>query len=222
MNPSQLGEKLQINPKDIRKFARTAFPKPEGKWNFNSLQTERIIKHFQNQAPQATQSVAAPPKTQSGVITLSEMKEIANTFLQEKYGMELGIPITINTRIKKALGRFRSRNSTRTPVGIEIGSDLINYHSRLTAIDVLKHELIHYAVFSLGKPHKDGDAYFENELKKHGVARTHTYQVRGERHQYKCSKCNQTVATTSRRINVNNKISGCCRNHIIYIGKVIV
>lgn len=221
MNPTQLGAKLQIDPKDIRKFARKAFQKPEGKWNFNQIQIDRISHYFSNQAPQVTQTVAAPIKPGSKYITVSEMTEIAKEFLKDTYDMELAIPIEINTRIKKTLGRFRHyRGTARRSVKIEIGKELILHHPQEVVIDVLKHELVHYALYEQSRAHRDGDYDFENELKKHGISRTHTFKSKGERHSYKCSKCNQTVAITTRRINTNNKISGCCRNHIIYIGKV--
>jgi SprT-like protein len=118
-----------------------------------------------------------------------EMVELANNFLEENFDMKLEIPIEFNTRIKRVFGRFTYEPRTRKALKIQMSVDFMLSHPHEHIIDVLKHELVHYALFSKGLPHKDGDYTFESTLKRLGINRTHTYQYLGEVHQYTCINC---------------------------------
>ena len=118
---------------------------------------------------------------------IEELKVIANEFLNEHYGMEMEIPLERNNRLKRALGRFRHINGGRA-LNIDLAGFLLDNGTTEDIVGTLKHELIHYALFSKELPYKDGHPYFENELLKHGAPATRTNYVPQKRryHRYEC------------------------------------
>lgn len=223
MNPTQLSAIIGIDTKEIRKYARKTFTKTEGNWNFSEAQIQIITSHFKGHTPsnKATQTVAAISKPETLSITIPELTEIAKAFLKEKYNMQLNIPIVLNTRISKRLGTFYHKRGYKSSTRIDIGTNTINHYPRETVIDVLKHELTHYAAYEMDMPYRDGDHYFENELKKNGIGATKTIQAKGVFHQYNCSDCNKSVSTSKRPMkNPGNYRSRCCKAELVYIGMV--
>lgn len=115
-------------------------------------------------------------------IILNDIVNFSKKFLKEAYGLELTIPIVINGRLSSCEGYFayNRRNNKRTPLRIEFSerylalSMLDAEDGILSVIQLVKHELIHYACFMLNKPFSDGDEYFENELLKHGSSASGT------------------------------------------------
>lgn len=102
-----------------------------------------------------------------------EMKDYARVFLRQNFDMVLRIPIKIDGRLTRAGGSFHffSGNNKR--------SDMIKMSERFIAcalhdekdgieaiLDVLRHELVHYALFEQGRDFSDGDKDFENTLKE--------------------------------------------------------
>src|SRR5690606_36337069 len=86
--------------------------------------------------------------------SLEALRREADEFLQTCYGLELHIPILVNRRLKRVLGRFALKGGR--PFAIELSADLLQYQERHVIVDVLKHECIHYACYMLGKPYRDG------------------------------------------------------------------
>lgn len=122
---------------------------------------------------------------------LVELTEYARKFLKGSYNMDLHIPIELDGRLGSTMGVFhhvqRKVNGVAvsdTPRDIQLNSRFIQLalldgeRGWNNIIAVLKHELIHYALFSQGKPYNDGDATFEMELKMHGSSSTHTFAYR--------------------------------------------
>jgi SprT-like protein len=72
-----------------------------------------------------------------------ELYEIAREFLDKEFNMKLEIPIFISNRMKIMFGYFQRRNNKSWK--IQISQEFINTHQREHVIDVLKHELVHYA-----------------------------------------------------------------------------
>ena len=144
-----------------------------------------------------------------------ELYVIAREFLDKEFSIKLDIPIFINNRMKSMFGRFRRRNGVSFQ--IDISKEFIETHPREHVIDVLKHELVHYALFELGKPHRDGQDYFENTLKRLGISSTRTYQQLGKFHKYIC-KCEGNVLYRKRRIPEGGHCSKC--KTLKYIGIV--
>ena len=115
----------------------------------------------------------------------TELYDIAREFLDKEFDMKLEIPIFINSRLKRTFGYFK--HTKNSALQIDISQELINTHPREVVIDVLKHELVHYALFEQKKPFGDGDKYFKDTLDRLGVSRTGTYQSLGKFHEYRCN-----------------------------------
>lgn len=122
-----------------------------------------------------------------------ELTWAADEFLIEEFALELEIPIRISRRMSKTFGSFAFTRSRKTgkqdAKEIVISANLIEHHPWEDVIDTLKHECVHYALFELGKPYRDGDAYFENTLRAHGISSTQTTEYRGFVQVYECKKC---------------------------------
>lgn len=123
-----------------------------------------------------------------------ELVSIANEFLNENYEMKLDIPIEFNQRLKRVFARFKYfvKDKVNIPDKIEMSIQFIVSHDREVIIDVLKHELVHYALCSQNKQFKDGQKTFEDELKRLGIKRTGVYTIKGDTHKYVCSRCGQS------------------------------
>lgn len=101
-----------------------------------------------------------------------ELEAYANKFLEKNYNTNLTVPIKISGRLTSTGGYFKARieKGVRKPMDIQmserfIASALHDGQEGLEAIlDTLKHELVHYVLFKLGKEFRDGDCYFESEL----------------------------------------------------------
>jgi len=223
MKPKELGQQIGVDPKKIRQFARKRWGKQEGSWNFTPTQIEAIKEHF-SQTPTATvrreNSLAAPTYSQEYWKTIEGLTAYAKKWLRETYDMELTIPIRFNPRLTRALGRFHFRTAPRRPQEIDLSTRLLEYYGEEATLDVLKHELIHYACFMQRMPFSDGDWYFENELKRLGVTRTHVYKAKGHFHHYSCSVCGKHATHRARQIRSLWKYrSRCCDGMLVYEGR---
>lgn len=147
------------------------------------------------------------------------LTNIANQFLKSTYNLELSIPIRVSGRMTAKLGAFVLRGNK--PYEIVLSKNLIENYSMDTIVDVLKHECVHYALYSLGKPFKDGQDEFENELKRLKISSTYTYSYKGIIHVYKCSNCNIVF---HRKIKGYEKRYKCgrCRKKFKYLGESIL
>lgn len=239
MTPKELSNLIGVDSKLIRKFARKRFGKSEGSWNFTDIQVDLIKAHFTGSQTELQKKAAATVATPvRGNAKLEEavrkgnpdydwnteagLTQYAKNWLKETYGLELEVPIKINARLTRALGHFKYYISSGKPHSISIAKRTVDYYGKEATLDVLKHELVHYACFVLGKPHEDGDWYFENELKKHGITRTNTYKRKGEFHTYYCPNCGNRVSARPRQINpqkLPRYYSKCCGVQIQYKGK---
>lgn len=123
-----------------------------------------------------------------------ELVDLANEFL-ENYDMKLEIPIQFNSRLSRSLARYvyREANRKEVPVKIEVSVNLMKKYSKEVIFDVLKHELVHYALSAKGLPSKDGHPYFENELKKYGISPTNTISYIGKLYVYACKNCKMEI-----------------------------
>jgi SprT-like protein len=119
-----------------------------------------------------------------------ELYSIAREFLDKEFDMKLDIPIFISNRMKTMFGYFQRRNNVSWK--IQMSQEFIETHPREHVIDVLKHELVHYALFEQGKPFRDGQQYFEDTLKRLGICSTRTYEALGKFHKYICN-CDEAI-----------------------------
>ena len=153
-------------------------------------------------------------------MTEAQIEQFARKFLMEAYGMKLNIPININGRLKRVLGRYVHRTVDGEPLRMEFSK---NYLIRGNLDDIkgtIKHECIHYALHQQGKPYKDGTALFESELIKHGSHSTGTLRIKVERN-YNLYKCECTVHKKARALHSNGMFHRCgsCKANLTFIGK---
>lgn len=101
-----------------------------------------------------------------------EMEKYADSFLRTNFNMRLRIPIKIDGRLTRAGGSFHlyDNKSRRESIVIKmseryIACAFLDKKDGVEAIlDVLRHELVHYALFEQRKGYSDGDHDFESKL----------------------------------------------------------
>ena len=106
------------------------------------------------------------------MLTQYQLEKYAEKFLKDNYNMKLLVPLKINSRLRTTCGRFvytQYVNKPSTPKSVEINKYFLENNEPAVVLDVLRHELVHYALFMQGKPHRDGHPVFENELKRLGI-----------------------------------------------------
>jgi SprT-like protein len=144
----------------------------------------------------------------------------ARRFLEKEFDMELSIPIFINPRLKKTLGYFQYHRRNGS-IKIEISQEFMNYASDYEVIDVLQHELVHYALYEKGLPHSDGDKEFKDTVDRLGIGRTNTIRLRGEFHNYECDLCGSTYKR-KKRISKGSYCKCSSYSTLEYKGKVVI
>lgn len=156
-------------------------------------------------------------------MNVQNLNSIANEFLEKEFSLQLEVPIKVNNRLSRALGRlksYRMRNYPYTsyPHSIELSGKLLDYAPEDEIIDVLKHELVHYALCVLQKPYNDGDHYFESTLQRLGITNTNSKKFSIPAHHYACLGTPSHVSVTARRINTNKYVCGACNCKLMYLG----
>lgn len=156
-------------------------------------------------------------------VSVEELITEAERFLAEKYGMELGIPIKRNNRLRNTLGWFQ-HSKRDGALDIEISGKLMDYASRTEVIDVLHHELIHYALHSAGRSYQDGCVEFEAELKKHGVSSTDVPILFGPIVRFRCEKCGKSGYTETMTVLKKHARckTRCCKAKLVNVRKDVI
>jgi SprT-like protein len=152
-------------------------------------------------------------------MTPSELEFHANKFLKQHFNINLEIPIRISKRMTSKLGAFKLQYKKQRVVKAEIIMSynfMMNYTDQ-SILDVLYHECVHYALFSLGKPYKDSDKLFIQTLKKLGISETKTYQYKGNTYLYECKRCGYQF-TKNMRGYEKRYICRYCKGHFSYKG----
>jgi SprT-like protein len=155
-------------------------------------------------------------------LTIEELTRHAKEFLRKNYDMDLTVPIVINPRLKRAMGRFVYHQSSNEPVAIQIAGYVIKYGDKSVILDTLYHELIHYVLFMQGKPFDDGTKCFESELRRLGVSSTKTNRV-GLYVVCQCKKCGRIHETANLKVRELPGFyrTGCCNAPLKVIGEKI-
>lgn len=150
-------------------------------------------------------------KTQTHI---AQLETYAKQFLKDEFGLNLDVLIKISNRMSKTLGYFQTGTNRTTgqtrPLNITISGNLIKHYTQEEVLDTLKHECVHYALYMLGKPYRDGQAYFENTLKRLGIGSTRTIEFKGIVHNYTCTSCNEKFQR-KRRFNTSKYRCGRCK-----------
>jgi SprT-like protein len=159
------------------------------------------------------------------MLTRYQLKKYAEKFLDDNYGLELVVPLELNGRLKRACGRFVSYANPRKPKVVEMSKSFIENNEPKLVLDVLRHELVHYALFMQNKPNSDGHPVFENELKRLGIVSQKTidkYEIASELQIYQCKECNHEFKLTKRLKNngINHKCK--CGGKLLDRGKRLI
>ena len=164
------------------------------------------------------------------MLTTRQLLNYANSFLGENYGMTLSVPLKINGRLKRTVGYFKYTVERPTEYkeakSVELSKIFVENNKKEIVLDVLKHELVHYALFMQGKPNSDGHPVFENELRRLGIVSQDTinkYNIKSEVHVYECSNCGLKFHKT-RRLKHNGRYHCCgkCGGSLIDKGKEVM
>ena len=130
-------------------------------------------------------------------LTESQLTQYANQFLNKNYGFELTVPLRINGRLTRTYGRFGYRkysNGRKVPLYVELSRNLVENNEMVAVLDVLCHELVHYALFMQDKPNSDGHPVFESELERLGIVSQDNiakkYSIKSAMRTYQCTDCN--------------------------------
>lgn len=146
----------------------------------------------------------------------SEIESYCKRFLKDNYNLDLAIPVVINSRLTSTLGVFIHSKIPMTPLRLEFSKKYLEYADLSDIIKLIKHECIHYALYMQNKPYKDGDAYFESELIKHGSNTTETVTFMIERNVrvYAC-KCHEHIYLST----ITPKMCTACNTRLSYVGR---
>ncbi|MCA1800721.1 MAG: hypothetical protein LC650_05455 [Actinobacteria bacterium] len=126
------------------------------------------------------------------MVTLDDLYEEANVFLWDNYRLALMIPIDVEgaEEYPEAEGWFE--HTSKRAVRICITETAMDFGDEEVIYDILRHELVHYALFMRGKPFLDGCKTFESELIRLGIGSTGTTML-GRYHMYQCEKCGEDI-----------------------------
>lgn len=151
---------------------------------------------------------------------IKEVERFCKNFLRKEYGLNVFFPIERNNRLRRTLGIFRYTQSR--PLAIEFSGFFLENGREDQILSTMKHECIHYALFTLGRDFRDGDTDFENELRKHGARSTGTQHV-SRKQKIVYYSCGCQMFPEKRRYN-RGIIYDCatCGNELRYIKTEIV
>ena len=138
---------------------------------------------MQNAQPTYTpiKDISSNPKTAFRLSTsqkatiIREYADIVDRILVQHFGLTTQPPLVFNNRLRSAIGKYRMTVSYRTHEVIKESIDLQTTAMALSFLDdpatgsafrqnVMAHELVHYAMYKLGKNANDGSADFEQAL----------------------------------------------------------
>lgn len=114
---------------------------------------------------------------------------------------EIKVPVKINPRLSRTLGRVRYTGLR--PTSIEFSQDLLKDGTDNDIINVIKHEYVHYYLLVKTGENHGHDAMFKAKCAAIGCEHIYTHNSLEGESKYKyevwCTKCNKIVATRSRR-----------------------
>lgn len=155
------------------------------------------------------------------MLTVKELEDYAIKYMQEEFALEMGIPIKLNGRLTKGLGQF-VYSYNEGAVKIELSKKLVQYNDNETVLDVLYHELIHYALFLQGLPFDDRDQTFIEACESRNVGLTKTGRYKLERHVYQCRECGRESNRGTRLQKGRYYSCRRCKMAMPYIGKRVM
>jgi SprT-like protein len=159
-----------------------------------------------------------------------QLRQYAKKWLMDNYSMELIVPLQLNGRMQRTCGWFKHKRAWNMPTCIELNKFFVENNDPTLVLDVLRHELVHYALYMQKRPYRDGQATFENELKRLGVVSQSTinkYTIESKpqtKHIYQCANCGHEYHRA--RALPKNRSYSCgirmCKGDLIDRGKRLV
>jgi SprT-like protein len=161
-----------------------------------------------------------------------QLRQYATKWLKDNYSLDLAVPLQLNGRMQRTCGWFRHTrysDGRDIPKCIELNKFFVENNEPTLVLDVLRHELVHYALYTLKKPFKDGQVGFERELKRLGIVSQNTidkYMIVSKpqnRHIYQCAKAECGIEYKRQRALPKNRSYTCqCGGELIDKGKRLV
>jgi SprT-like protein len=141
------------------------------------------------------------------MVTLEDLYEEANRFLWDNYNMALVVPIEITDEFVTEEGAYEFTKTA--PRRILIAEFVMIFADDDVVYDVLRHELVHYALHLRGRNFADGHPEFEEELSKHGIASTESTMI-GVYHLYECAECGGEIPHYEKVSPKDKFVTVCC------------
>lgn len=151
-------------------------------------------------------------KTIQSTEVRAKMLAHAENFLVKNFSLPLDIPININNRLRTSGGVFKYTSDGKgnfTPLKIEIAKFMIESGTPTEIIETLEHELVHYALCALRKPHRDSDSVFKITCQRLNIPLSH--KVIKNLYQYECVDCHKIHEIA--RVIPENRYFVCDRCH---------
>lgn len=156
-------------------------------------------------------------------MTVDKLEQIAEEFLETNFGITLNAPISLGDLVTDVMGHL-SYEVLKTGTGetiywphdIKISEDLANSDNDEYTEDVLKHELIHYALMLDRLPFEDDAPEFIATCKRLNVMVTRTTTAG---YKYKCTGCNREFLQPQK--GEDKRFSCDCKVPAEYVGMVI-
>lgn len=140
--------------------------------------------------------------------------------IKRYWGMDCEIPIHINGRLKKTLGRYlyETEQNGVIPIAIELSKEMIEHANKRFILLILKHEVCHYILSIKDLPFLDGDDVFEQELIRIGSLSTKEMSIE---YRVQCTRCQRVYRCKNnqeaKKIEKKGK-SKCCSADFLYGG----
>ena len=123
---------------------------------------------------------------------------------------KLNIPVEINGRLSRSLGRMVYSLTKNKPVSLQFSKKLLDGSYKIETVEsVIKHEVTHLVLFCRNEPFGDGCSNFERTLKEIGGTSTKTI-MNNKVYTAKCKCCGKTVV----KVSTNQKLGRILKNNI--------
>lgn len=141
--------------------------------------------------------------------------------LSESVGDDFNIPVSLNARLTRTLGRVHSEcvNGVWRPVRMEFSTVFIKTSTKESIMSVIQHEWAHYYTTKTTKENHGHDETFKavcarigctNDKTRTHVDRIYTKESKGTfKYQVFCPTCNKYVSGFSRMCKLLREIDQC-------------
>lgn len=149
--------------------------------------------------------------------TIDQVKEKLNELREADSLPPIDVPVCINGRLSRTLGRVHFMRETCCPTKIEFSRTLLENGTDEDIINVIKHEYVHYFLLTTTAEDHGHDWMFKDKCAEIGCTHDKTHNALQKEQKYKyeiwCMDCVQCIGTRSRRCKLIDNIQDCyCGN----------